>query len=461
MIYDGFIYYNEPDQLEIRLNELYEVVDKFVLVEAKYTHSNIPKPLYFEENKERFAKFLDKIEHIVVENFDGCKCNWEREKAQRDAIALGFKDCKPDDVIIVSDSDEIPSKKALLACKDKPGIKVLEQLQYNFFLNYINSKERIWRRGPRVLFYKDFEGSADSVRYTQGDLIPDGGWHFTFLGGIKSVKNKIMNFSHQEYNTKYYLDEERLTTQIYEGKDIFERGFEYKIVDIDKTFPLYLRENKDKFNELLLKKPSVTKRISLAFKNISSKLFKTKIETYKSSNPYPITDFIANSSKNILTFGDDNDFINHLNITYPNATITPIKINSDLIANINAINNDVFDCVVFNNSFAQIYQIDKVIEIIKPKMTQNGYIVFDVPNIRYIEVLKTLLLKKQWENTKNVRMFTRKNIMELLCSHGYYFITLKGLNPFKNNILFNILNLITINGIYDSRHEKYLCQLKH
>ena len=66
MIYDCFPFFNELDLLEIRLNELSGVVDRFVLSEAELTHNGDRKPLYFNEHKDRFAKFADKIIHIIV-----------------------------------------------------------------------------------------------------------------------------------------------------------------------------------------------------------------------------------------------------------------------------------------------------------------------------------------------------------------------------------------------------------
>ena len=71
MIYDTFLFFNEFDLLDIRLHELDAVADKFVLVEATRTHSDQPKPLYYAENRERYAAFHDKIIHVVVERYAG------------------------------------------------------------------------------------------------------------------------------------------------------------------------------------------------------------------------------------------------------------------------------------------------------------------------------------------------------------------------------------------------------
>jgi len=96
VVYDCFTFFNELDLLELRLHELSHVVDHFVLVEATHTHSNQPKLLYFEENKDRFREFLPKIIHIVVDDSpQNPEDRWAWDSFQRDAIMRGIKDCKP------------------------------------------------------------------------------------------------------------------------------------------------------------------------------------------------------------------------------------------------------------------------------------------------------------------------------------------------------------------------------
>ena len=119
MIYDCFSFFNELDILEIRLNTLNEVVDKFVLVEAPWTFTGNPKPLYFEENKERFKLFLDKIIHIVADQppvsptVTERENAWIRESHQRNSINAGLNNAKNNDLIIISDLDEIPNPQII------------------------------------------------------------------------------------------------------------------------------------------------------------------------------------------------------------------------------------------------------------------------------------------------------------------------------------------------------------
>ena len=112
MVYDCFQFFNELDILKLRLRILNPVVDKFVISEATTTFSNIPKPLYYEENKEMFAEFSDKIIHVVVDDTPPGDTH-VRDTFQKSAVGRGLKDCTDDDIIIFSDLDEIPNPEKI------------------------------------------------------------------------------------------------------------------------------------------------------------------------------------------------------------------------------------------------------------------------------------------------------------------------------------------------------------
>src|SRR5689334_18016752 len=103
MIYDTFPFYNELDLLEIRLEELDQVADRFVLVEATRTHTNKPKPLYYAENRDRFARFQNRIIHVVLDDMPDTTDAWVLENFQRCGIRRGLTGCRPDDLILMSD----------------------------------------------------------------------------------------------------------------------------------------------------------------------------------------------------------------------------------------------------------------------------------------------------------------------------------------------------------------------
>jgi beta-1,4-mannosyl-glycoprotein beta-1,4-N-acetylglucosaminyltransferase len=110
MIVDAFMFYNELDILELRLEVLDKYVDRFVLVESEVTHVGGPKPLFFTENKERFAKWSHKIRHVVMTAEEAPKETdpWHRETYQRNCILRGLDGIDDNDVVFISDVDEIP-----------------------------------------------------------------------------------------------------------------------------------------------------------------------------------------------------------------------------------------------------------------------------------------------------------------------------------------------------------------
>jgi beta-1,4-mannosyl-glycoprotein beta-1,4-N-acetylglucosaminyltransferase len=115
LIWDMVPFFNELEILELRLETLDPVVDKFVICEATTTHSGKPKPLLLQENGHRFARWAHKIKHVVVEL--GQTTDWGREKEQRVCLWHGFSG-HPSDLIILSDVDEIPNPEAVGAAEE-------------------------------------------------------------------------------------------------------------------------------------------------------------------------------------------------------------------------------------------------------------------------------------------------------------------------------------------------------
>lgn len=291
MVYDCFTFFNELDLLEIRLNVLKNVVDKFVLVESDRTFTNRPKPLYYQENKERFNEFADRIIHIAVTDHPQFKTPWHFESYQRNAIARGLGDAKADDTIIVSDVDEIPDPdviKAHVGCK---GMVAFKQTYFAYYLNYHNVRENRWMSAKMVSF-ETFLHGFDGVDVIANEMLPEelnvgttaskirmrwlprekggavvvrGGWHFTSLGGAAALAEKMRSFSHQEYNPgEDLIDEKHLSSLIESGSGPFWK-MNCFAVPLDERFPRYIIDNRDRYAHLIFNvTPEYLRRVRCA-----------------------------------------------------------------------------------------------------------------------------------------------------------------------------------------------------
>lgn len=134
MIVDCFTFFNELELLEIRLEELGNVVDRFVLAEAKLTFQGKSKPLYFKENATRFKRFRDKIDHLVVD-LPQTDDPWVREGCQRDALKLAVEKLPSSAMVFISDADEIFRPSAMRAATSRGQFAFLEMDLFYYFLN--------------------------------------------------------------------------------------------------------------------------------------------------------------------------------------------------------------------------------------------------------------------------------------------------------------------------------------
>ena len=298
MVYDCFQFFNELDILKIRLNVLSPVVDKFVISEATETFSGLKKPLYYEENKELFAEFADKIIHVVVDDTPAGDTHY-RDTFQKNAVTRGLEGCTDDDIIIFSDLDEIPNPdKIREILKDFQEDKIYHFAQRLFYcylnmeevsgslLSYAGEFEGVTHKkwiGTKMLSYKLLREQKlllGDLRFPErkeiGIRVDDGGWHFGYMGGHgekdikKRVQEKVISAAHQEYNSKHVLSQ--VTDQIKDGKDIFGRNARFVRCEIDDSFPQYIREHQKELDFLIMheEKPllKIVRRIKVAVKNI-------------------------------------------------------------------------------------------------------------------------------------------------------------------------------------------------
>lgn len=253
MVYDCFPFLNELDVLDIRLNVLDPVVDFFVLVESTHTFQRNKKPLYFEENQDRFKKFLPKIIHVIDDQMPLSGDTWITYRHQMNCIFRGLKNAHDDDVISVSDLDEIPNPSLLKNSSTIRPVIHPQQKVFYYFLNCFTGTDR-WDSGfiapYHILRGKDLH---DIRMRTQipGESIPNGGWHFSYMGGIDSIVEKLESFSHIEYNILSLKNKEFLATKLKTRVSLFDNtNTPMQIVPIDDSFPEYIRNNLSRYGEM-------------------------------------------------------------------------------------------------------------------------------------------------------------------------------------------------------------------
>ena len=288
MIYDCFIFFNELDLLELRLNVLDPVVDRFVLVEATRTFQGREKPLFFSDNKHRFKDFLGKIIHVAVTEYpdNPARDPWLLETHQRGMIMEGLRDCDPRDVILISDVDEIPDPAEVGNAVDKRLVRIFRHRLFYYFLNceIVAGAEIPNRDSPGTVMTRFSElgngvqGLRDlgflapnvggqrplqkfllkfwllrnaTVKGIRIEFIGNAGWHFSFLGGVEKIVEKLESFSHAEYNTGEFKDAKKIRECMEFGRDILGRDFRYRCIPLDPTFPEYLLKNIERYEHLL------------------------------------------------------------------------------------------------------------------------------------------------------------------------------------------------------------------
>jgi beta-1,4-mannosyl-glycoprotein beta-1,4-N-acetylglucosaminyltransferase len=278
-VVDAFIFFNELEVLDIRLNVLNDRVDHFVLVESTVTHTGKEKPLYYRDNKHLFEKFNHKIVHHIVDDTPNSfeeaiemfmneknetkrnilmhtltstntafETQWMREFYQHESVRMGMLKIglSDDDLCFNSDLDEIWNPDRDYPVDDWSVVK-LKQHVYTGFLNVRSSEE--WY-GTYYAKYQNIRNASsnhlDTTSKTKHEFLDNGGWHFTYQGGLEKIKTKLENFGHQEYNNDYVKS--MIQRRLDSGVDVLGRPFPCVVDEIN--LPEYLKQNKNKYKHL-------------------------------------------------------------------------------------------------------------------------------------------------------------------------------------------------------------------
>lgn len=248
-VFDAFTVFNELDLLELRLNILDPHVDKFILVESRQTFMGDEKLLYYEENKERFAKWNDKIIHIVAPNIEIQSVPFERHWFCYELIEKELQKHDPEDIAYCSDLDEIWSP--IIGLDDE--IHSLGQLNYSYYLNMRSSEDWV---GTLVSKIKNIEvGYNKEYRSVKPNIIPNAGWHFTNQGGVEQIKKKVAAYDHGHEIPQAWF-QANIETFMNNGNDFLGRpndytGKPYQFTLDESGWPEYLKENREQYKHMI------------------------------------------------------------------------------------------------------------------------------------------------------------------------------------------------------------------
>ena len=291
-IFDCFMYFDEEVVLDVRLNTLNEFVDYFVIVESKFTHKGDPRNLTF--NHKKFEKFKDKIIYIIyeqeprgIEIVDSNDLEKEksrkyifnaiyRENGQRNHIKKGLEHAKPNDIILISDVDEIPNLLHLNFNKINEKIILFKQdmfyYKFNLYLPNLvwtgtkgcRKKHLIspqWLRNVKDRKYPFYR--IDTIfsknKYKSIKYVNTGGWHFTNIKTAKEIEHKLRSYLHHREFDEQPLSVEEIDEIIKNKQAIYDlnvdktvnkigNGNTLKKFEISKL-PNYIQTNKDNLKE--------------------------------------------------------------------------------------------------------------------------------------------------------------------------------------------------------------------
>ena len=291
-IFDCFMYFDEEVVLDIRLNTLNEFVDYFVIVESKFTHKGDPRNLKF--NLKSFEKFKDKIIYLIYDEIPSEieKINIEdsyneqtrkyilnavhRENEQRNFIKNGLSSAGNNDLIFISDVDEIPNLSNLNLNKITEKIILFRQdmfyYKFNLYLPNLvwtgtkgcKKKDLLspqWLRNIKDRKYSPFRIDVlfSKKKYISLKIINNGGWHFSNIKTAKEIEFKLRSYLHHREFDENPLSINEIDKIIKDKKAIYDLSVDKTVNKIGngnklekfefKKLPIYIQANKDNYKE--------------------------------------------------------------------------------------------------------------------------------------------------------------------------------------------------------------------
>ena len=293
-IFDCFMYYDEDLILDLRLNLLNNYVDEFLIVESLYTHSGERRKLLFDINN--YSKFKNKIKYIILEKVpeDLLVLNEKdteheknskyilnavkRENLQRNTISEGLTSASPEDIVIISDVDEIPNLENNKIKDIKNKIIFFKQKFFYYKFN-LKLNDFVWH-GSKACRKKDLispqwlRNIKDKIypiwrldtlfsnkKYQSVKIINNGGWHFSNIKTPADIEKKMKTYLHHREYDLNPIGEKKISEIIKEKKTIYNLKNDMKSNKFDLTeklvladieeLPYYLQKNIKKYKDWL------------------------------------------------------------------------------------------------------------------------------------------------------------------------------------------------------------------
>lgn len=275
-IYDLFMINTELDLLEIRLNELKDHVDYFVILESASTFTGLSKPLHLEDNWEQFSAFHNQIIYQVL-NDTGfySTITWDHEDLQRNAMfdqvfpnLSGERQANPGDVILVSDIDEMPRPATLQVLRNcqYPRRLTLRGHFYYYSFQWLHRGAE-WPHPQATIYEGDKTIRPANLRNGEGGNVVqmqldkadlwNAAWHCSFcFATLEEMVNKMSSFSHTRLNQPEFRDPTSIVARVRNGLDLFDREEQYyDRIGWNEDIPEYMKTHKEQFSYMLDRDP--------------------------------------------------------------------------------------------------------------------------------------------------------------------------------------------------------------
>ena len=264
-IFDCITFFDNNYMFDLRYNILNKYVDYFVVCESIFDHRGNPKNKKFIFKSEYDQ---DKIKYFLMEKpFPKNNNIWKNQALQREYLLACLNFAGPEDYIFFSDPDEIPKPEILKNFELKKKYGIFLQKCFNYKFNLYNKYESPWE-GSRVCKKKNLNSidfmrqkiKSKNLNYSffrfdkerSIELFKDAGWHFNNILSANEISLKLKTFAHSEFADEKYSSIQTIENKIQNRIDLFGRNHIYEKINLDETFPEYLKNNIKKFEKFIL-----------------------------------------------------------------------------------------------------------------------------------------------------------------------------------------------------------------